>query len=93
MDQVGDSYPRALAAPDNETALAEVKRDVEALCARFPLYACAQPDRYEPDASFGPLSALRRHPAGGRLAPLRRQPGWYALLAAHPDQRRPTSRR
>ena len=37
MDQVGDYILRALAAPDNETALAKVKGDVEALCARFPL--------------------------------------------------------
>jgi len=30
---------RALLALDSETSLAEVKRDVHKLCARFPLYA------------------------------------------------------
>src|SRR6185295_15642454 len=34
METIGDYILRALAAPDNETALAKVKGDVEALCAR-----------------------------------------------------------
>ena len=37
MDQIGDLILRALATPDNESALAAVKSEVEALCARFPL--------------------------------------------------------
>jgi len=38
MAEVGRLIARALLALDNETALAEVKRDVHKLCARFPLY-------------------------------------------------------
>jgi len=37
MDQIGDLILRALAAPDNDAALAKIKGEVEALCARFPL--------------------------------------------------------
>jgi glycine hydroxymethyltransferase len=39
MEEVGRLIARALAAVDNETSLAEIKRDVHRLCARFPLYA------------------------------------------------------
>ena len=39
MAEVGQLISRALDAVDNETELAEVKRDVQKLCARFPLYA------------------------------------------------------
>jgi glycine hydroxymethyltransferase len=39
MQEVGRLVARALAAVENETVLAEVKRDVQKLCARFPLYA------------------------------------------------------
>ncbi|MBK5295692.1 MAG: serine hydroxymethyltransferase, partial [Vicinamibacteria bacterium] len=38
MDAVGDMILRALAAHDNDGALAAIKREVEELCARFPLY-------------------------------------------------------
>ncbi len=38
MDEVGDLFADALAAPDDETALAAVRQRVEALCERFPLY-------------------------------------------------------
>ncbi len=38
MDEVGDLFADALRAPDDEAALADVKRRVEALCAQFPLY-------------------------------------------------------
>jgi glycine hydroxymethyltransferase len=38
MVEVGKLIARALLAIDNETTLAEVKRDVHKLCARFPLY-------------------------------------------------------
>jgi glycine hydroxymethyltransferase len=37
MEQIGELVLRALAAPDNDAALAGVKADVETLCARFPL--------------------------------------------------------
>jgi glycine hydroxymethyltransferase len=37
MDQIGDLILRALASPDNDAALAKIKGEVEALCARFPL--------------------------------------------------------
>jgi glycine hydroxymethyltransferase len=37
MDQIGDMILRALASPDNDSALAKIKGEVEALCARFPL--------------------------------------------------------
>jgi len=39
MAEVGRLISRALGKVDDETALAEVKRDVRKLCARFPLYA------------------------------------------------------
>jgi glycine hydroxymethyltransferase len=39
MAEVGKLVARALYAVDNETALADVKRDVLKLCERFPLYA------------------------------------------------------
>jgi glycine hydroxymethyltransferase len=39
MQEVGRLIARALKAVENETVLAEVKRDVQKLCARFPLYA------------------------------------------------------
>jgi len=39
MEQVGRLIARALAAVEHESALADVKRDVGKLCARFPLYA------------------------------------------------------
>ena len=39
MAEIGKLVARALHAVDNETALADVKRDVLKLCDRFPLYA------------------------------------------------------
>jgi glycine hydroxymethyltransferase len=39
MEEVGRLIARALASVDNETGLADVKRDVLRLCERFPLYA------------------------------------------------------
>ena len=39
MEQVGRLIARALASVENETELAAVKRDVQKLCDRFPLYA------------------------------------------------------
>jgi glycine/serine hydroxymethyltransferase len=39
MEDVGRLISRALHGVENETALAEVKRDVKVLCDRFPLYA------------------------------------------------------
>ncbi len=38
MDRVGELILRALAASDNDTELARVKGEVEALCQQFPLY-------------------------------------------------------
>ncbi len=38
MDEVGDLIAEALAAPEDEAALAGVRQKVEALCERFPLY-------------------------------------------------------
>ncbi len=38
MAEVADLFADALAAPEDEAALAGVKQRVEALCARFPLY-------------------------------------------------------
>jgi glycine hydroxymethyltransferase len=46
MEEVGRLIARALGALDNETELALVKRDVQRLCARFPLYA-ARLARYD----------------------------------------------
>jgi glycine hydroxymethyltransferase len=39
MEEVGHLIARVLAKVDNETELAAVKKDVQKLCARFPLYA------------------------------------------------------
>jgi glycine/serine hydroxymethyltransferase len=39
MAEVGRLISRALGKVDDETGLAEVKRDVHELSARFPLYA------------------------------------------------------
>jgi glycine hydroxymethyltransferase len=39
MEEVGRLISRALAAVENESALADIKRDVGKLSARFPLYA------------------------------------------------------
>jgi glycine hydroxymethyltransferase len=39
MEQIGRLISRALHNVDNDSALAEVKRDVHKLCERFPLYA------------------------------------------------------
>ncbi len=38
MDEVGDLFADALDAPEDEQKLAAVRRRVEALCERFPLY-------------------------------------------------------
>jgi glycine hydroxymethyltransferase len=38
MDVVAGLIARALATPDDERALTSIKREVEALCERFPLY-------------------------------------------------------
>ena len=38
MDEVADLFADTLQTPDDDTALADVKRRVEALCERFPLY-------------------------------------------------------
>ena len=39
MAEIGRLVSRALSGIENETALADVKRDVGKLCDRFPLYA------------------------------------------------------
>jgi glycine hydroxymethyltransferase len=39
METIGRLISKALANVENATVLAEVKRDVEKLCDRFPLYA------------------------------------------------------
>ncbi len=46
MEQVGHLLSRALKNFENETTLAEVKREVGKLCERFPLYA-ARLERYD----------------------------------------------
>ncbi len=46
MEQVGRLLSRALKNFENETTLAEVKREVGKLCERFPLYA-ARLERYD----------------------------------------------
>src|SRR5712691_1167851 len=46
MEEVGRLISRALAAVENESALADIKRDVSKLCDRFPLYA-ARLEAYE----------------------------------------------
>ena len=38
MDVIADLIARALAATDNDSTLASIKKDVEKLCERFPLY-------------------------------------------------------
>jgi glycine hydroxymethyltransferase len=38
MDAIADLFARALATPDDDVALGSIKREVEKLCARFPLY-------------------------------------------------------
>jgi glycine hydroxymethyltransferase len=38
MDAIATLIARALAAPDDDAVLAGVRRDVEALCRKFPLY-------------------------------------------------------
>jgi glycine hydroxymethyltransferase len=39
MEEIGRLISRALGSVENETELAAVKRDVQKLCGRFPLYA------------------------------------------------------
>jgi glycine/serine hydroxymethyltransferase len=39
MAEIGKLIARALHAVENETALADVRKDVLKLCERFPLYA------------------------------------------------------
>jgi glycine hydroxymethyltransferase len=39
MEEIGRLIARGLAAVENETELAAIKRDVQKLCDRFPLYA------------------------------------------------------
>jgi glycine/serine hydroxymethyltransferase len=39
MQQIAKLVSRALHAVENETGLAEVKREVGKICDRFPLYA------------------------------------------------------
>jgi glycine hydroxymethyltransferase len=38
MDRIAEFITRALASPDDDTALGRVKAEVEALCRNFPLY-------------------------------------------------------
>ena len=38
MDLIADLIARALAATDDDSALASIKKEVEKLCERFPLY-------------------------------------------------------
>jgi len=38
MDRIAEYISRALATPDNTTALAAIKAEVETLCRKFPLY-------------------------------------------------------
>jgi glycine hydroxymethyltransferase len=38
MDAIAEYIGRALASPDDEGALAMVRREVESLCRKFPLY-------------------------------------------------------
>jgi glycine hydroxymethyltransferase len=46
MEEIGHLIARALGRVENETELAAVKRDVQRLCDRFPLYA-ARLEAYE----------------------------------------------
>jgi glycine hydroxymethyltransferase len=39
MEEIGRLMGKALKGADNETTIAEVRKSVETLCARFPLYA------------------------------------------------------
>jgi glycine hydroxymethyltransferase len=39
MEEIGRLIGKALKSSDNETTIAEVRKSVEVLCARFPLYA------------------------------------------------------
>jgi glycine hydroxymethyltransferase len=39
MDQIGEFITRALQSPDDDRVLAGIKKEVEALCGEFPLYA------------------------------------------------------
>jgi glycine hydroxymethyltransferase len=39
MEEIGRLIGKALKGADNETTIAEVRKSVETLCARFPLYA------------------------------------------------------
>jgi glycine hydroxymethyltransferase len=52
MQQIGKLIARALAGIDSESELAGVKRDVQKLCGRFPLYAARL------DASEGALAQV-----------------------------------
>jgi len=38
MDRIAEFIARALASPDDHTALGRVKAEVEVLCRKFPLY-------------------------------------------------------
>jgi glycine hydroxymethyltransferase len=38
MDQIAEFIARALATPDDDTALGRIEKEVEALCRKFPLY-------------------------------------------------------
>jgi glycine hydroxymethyltransferase len=46
MEEIGRLISRALGSVDNESELSAVRRDVQKLCARFPLYA-ARLEAYE----------------------------------------------
>ena len=39
MEEIGSLFGQALKGSDNETTIAEVRKSVETLCGRFPLYA------------------------------------------------------
>jgi glycine hydroxymethyltransferase len=41
MDAIGDLIARVLASPEDDTVLGTVKKEVEVICGRFPLYADA----------------------------------------------------
>ena len=66
MDAVGGLILRALGAHDNDSALAAIKGEVEALCARFPLYQ----GLVSPTTRHAPLRARpgRRPPAASSRA-------------------------
>jgi len=46
MEQIGRLISRALLSAESESGLAEVRREVSALCDRFPLYA-SRLERYD----------------------------------------------